>query len=132
VRCPARLTAFGDQETVAVARQITLDRAVVVAHHRSNRDRDHDVLAPGAVLLLTRPVAAVGGTAEGMIAEAEERRLVHRSHEPDVASVTAVPAVGPPAIDVGFAPPRHRPGTPVAGTRVQLSLIDETCHISPA
>jgi hypothetical protein len=31
-----------------------------------------------------------------------------------------------------FASPRHRTGSPVAGARVQLSLIDETCHISAA
>jgi hypothetical protein len=67
-----------------------------------------------------------------MVAEAEERRLVDRGHEPHVAPVSAVPTIGPAPVDMGLAPPRHRSGSPVAGPRVQLSLIDETCHIGLA
>ena len=129
---PPALAALGDQEAVAVARQVALHRAVVVAHDGPDRHRHHDVLAPGAVLLLPRPVTAVGGPPEGVVPEAQERRLVDRGHQPDVAPVATVPTVGTTAIDMGLTPPRHGPGPPVAGTRVQLSLIDETCHIGPA
>ena len=71
---------------------------------------------------------AVGGTPERVVAEAEQRRLVHRRHQPDVAAVAAVASVGTAAVHVRLAPPRHRTGAPVAGARVQLGLIDEAGH----
>ena len=129
---PPTLTSLGDQEPVAVTGQVTLHRAVAVEDHGPDRHRDDDVLPPGPVPLLPRSVAAVGGPPEGMVTEAEERGLVDRGHEPDVAAVAAIAAIGPTAIDMGLAAPRHRPGTPVAGSRMQLSLIDEACHNGPA
>ena len=75
--------------------------------------------------LLPRAVAAVGGPPVGMVPEAEQGGLVDRGHEPDVAAVATVPAVGPAPVDVGLAPARHRAGAPVAGLGVELGLIDE-------
>ncbi len=126
------LTTLGDEEPVTVARQIALHCALVVAHHGPHRDLHHDVLAPGAMLLLSRPVAAVGGPSEGMVPEPEQRRLIDRRHEPDIASVPPVTAVGPAAVDVCLTAPRHGARSAVAGSRVQLSLIDEACHNGPA
>ncbi len=60
--------------------------------------------------------------------KAEERRLVLGRHEPDVAAVAAVAAVGAAPVDVRLAPPRHRAGAAVARARVQLGLIDEAGH----
>jgi hypothetical protein len=42
--------------------------------------------------------------------------------------MTAVAAVGPSPVDMGLPSPGHRSCAPVAGARVELSLIDETCH----
>ena len=71
---------------------------------------------------------AVGGAAERMVPEAEQRRLVHRRDQPHVAAVAPVAAVRAAPVDVGLAAPRHRPGSPVAGARVQLGLVDESGH----
>ena len=71
---------------------------------------------------------AVGGAPERMVAEAEQRRLVHRGDEPDVATVPSVAAVGTSPVHVGLAPPRHRARATVTGARVQLGLVDEAGH----
>ena len=71
---------------------------------------------------------AVGGPAERVVPEAEQRRLVDRGHEPHVAAVTPVAAVGTAPVHVGLAAPRDRSGSPVAGARVELRLVDEAGH----
>jgi hypothetical protein len=84
------------------------------------------------VLLLPRAVPAVRGPTKGVVTKAEQGRLVDRGYEPDVPAVAAVPAVGPTPVDMGLPSPGHRSCAPVAGARVELSLIDETCHFDPA
>ena len=121
----AALAALGHHEAGALDVEVAHDGAAALAHDRADRDRHHQVLAPGAVLLGARAVHAVGGPAERVVPEAEQRRLVHRGDEPDVPAVTAVAAVGATAVHVGLPAPRDRPGSPVAGARVQLGLVDE-------
>jgi len=73
-------------------------------------------------------VRAIGGAAERMIPETEQRRLVHGRDQPHVAAVAPVSAVRAAPIDMGLAAPRDRPGSPVAGARMQLGLVDESGH----
>ena len=75
---------------------------------------------------------AVGGTSKRVIAEAQQRRLVHRGHEPDIPTVTAVAPIGATAVHMGLPAPRHRPGSPITSARVQLGLVDEAGHERPA
>ena len=86
---------------------------------------DDDVLAPRAVLALRGPVLAVGGAAKGVVAEAQERRLVVVGLEPDVAALAAVAAVGTALGDVGLATKADAARSPVSGFGVQLRAIDE-------
>jgi hypothetical protein len=60
-----------------------------------------------------------------MVLEREQRRLVLGGHDPDVAAVAAVPAVGTAPLHVRLSPPRHRARAAVTGARVQLGLVDE-------
>ncbi len=125
---PAALAALGHHGARAVLVEVADHRATAIPHDRSDRHRHHQVLAPGAVPLGARAVHAVGGAAERVVPEAEQRRLVDRGHEPDVPAVTAVAAVGATPVHVGLPAPRHRPRPPVAGARVQLGLVDEAGH----
>ena len=129
---PPALAALGHHEAGTFRVEVADHRAAAVAHDRADGHGHHQVLAPGAVLLGARAVHAVGGPAERVVPEAEERRLVDRGHQPDVPAVTAVAAVGTATVHVGLPAPRDRPGSPVTGTRVQLGLIDEAGHSRPA
>ena len=129
---PAALAALGHHEAGALDVEVAHHGAAALTHDRADRDGHHQVLAPGAVPLGARAVHAVGGTAERVVTEAEQRRLVHRGHEPHVPAVTTVAAVGATAVHMGLPAPRDRPGSPVAGARVQLGLVDEAGHEGPA
>ena len=114
---PPPLPALGHQEAGAVGGQVADHPAVPAAHHGAHGHRHHEVLAPGAVALRARAVHAVGGAPERVVAEAEQRGLVHRRHQPHVPAVPPVAAVGTAPVDVRLAAPRHRPGSPVARAR---------------
>ncbi len=111
---PPPLAALGHPKARPGGRHVDHHVAGAAAHDGADRQRHLDVLAPRAVALLPRPVPAVGGAAEGVVLEAEERRLVLSGDEPDVAAVPAVAAVGAAAIDVRLAPERDRAGAAVA------------------
>ena len=46
---------------------------------------------------------SVGGPTEGMIAKAQQGRLIVVGHEPDIATATTVTAIGTALGYVGFA-----------------------------
>ena len=128
----AALATLGHPETSALDVEVADDGAAALTHDRADRDGHDQVLPPGPVLLGTRAVHAIGGAPEGVVPETEQRRLVHRRHEPHVPAVTAVTPIRAPAVHMGLSAPRHRPGSPITSARVQLGLVDEAGHEGPA
>jgi hypothetical protein len=108
--------------------QVGQHLAVLGTDDGTRGDRDLDALAGPAVAALPAAVGAVGGPAERVVAEGEERGHVVVGHQPDVAARTAVAAVGAAAGHVGLPPEGHRPGPPVARLGVQVCLVDELGH----
>ena len=127
IAAPA-LTAFGHQAAGTLGGQVADHPTLAVAYDGPDGYWHNEVLAACTVALGARAVHAVGGAPERVVAEAQQRGLVHRRHEPDVAAVPPVAAVGSTPVHMGLAAPRHRPGSPIAGARVQLGLVDEAGH----
>ena len=72
---------------------------------------------------------AVGGTSKGVVAKAQEGRLVVIGDEPDVAALAAIAAVGTPLRHVRFSSKAHAAGPAVTALGVQLGGIDEGRHV---
>ena len=70
----------------------------------------------------------VGGTAERVIPETQQRRLVHGCHQPDISAVTPVAAIGTTTVHMGLPAPRDRSGSSITSARVQLGLVNEAGH----
>ena len=114
---PASLAALGHHEAGALHVEVAHHGPAAVPDDGADRHGHHQVLAPGTVLLRARAVHAVGGPAERVIPEPEQRRLVRGGHQPDVPAVPAVAAVGAAAVHVGLPAPRDRSGSPIACSR---------------
>ncbi len=108
--------------------EVAEDGAVLTTGPGTRRDRDLEVTAPGPVAALATAVATVSGSPMGMVAEAEQGRLVGRGHQPHVAAPAAVTAIGPAPIDVRLAPECDRAGTAVTRFHMDLRLVDEPGH----
>ena len=95
---------------------------------------DPPVYTPGESASNAAPVTApaVAAPPVGMVAEAQEGRLVVGGHQPHVAAPSAVAAVVAALVHVGLPAPRHRTGTSVTGASVELRLINEARHGGPA
>ena len=63
-----------------------------------------------------------------VIAEAEQRRHVAVSHQPDVATGRAVTAVGATSGHERLTSKRHTPGAAIASLDVHLGFIDKGTH----
>jgi len=70
------------------------------------------------MLTLGRPIGAVGRSAKGVVAKAEERGLVVVSDDPYVAPTATVAAVGATLRDVRFAAKRDTAGPAIASLGV--------------
>ena len=97
-------------------------------HHGALGNRNDQVAARRAVALLAHAVGAVGRPPMRVVLEAEQRSDVAVGHQPDVATLAAVAAVGPALGDVRLAPERNRARAAVTTLDVQPTLVDETGH----
>ena len=70
----------------------------------------------------------VGGAPKGVVAKAQEGRLIVVGDNPDVAALTAVAPVGTALGDVRFTSKTDAAGPAIAGFGVQLGRIDEGGH----
>ena len=125
----ATAATIGRQPSVAVVGQVGQQFArVQVVGDGALGDGDLERLAAPAVLVLALAVHAVVRSPVRVVAEGDERRDVAVGHEPHVAALAAVAAVGSAERDRTLAPERHAAGTAVATTYVQLGLVDESAH----
>jgi hypothetical protein len=79
---------------------------------------------------LGRPVLAIGRTAKRVVTKTQQRGLVMIRHQPDVATTSAVTAVGTTLGHVGLTSKTDASRPAVAGLGVQLGRIDEATHRS--
>src|SRR5262245_6555707 len=63
-----------------------------------------------------------------MVTEGEQRGDVAVGHEPDVAAIAPVAAVGSALVDVRLPPERDGPGPAVAPLHMEAALVDEPGH----
>ena len=71
---------------------------------------------------------AVGAAAKGVIAKAQQRRLIGVRDEPDVSPAAAVAAVGTAFGNVGLAAKTDAAGPAVTRLGVKLSGVNEARH----
>ncbi len=124
---PAAATLAG-QPPVARPDQVHQDRPARPPGPGAHRHRHLEIGAVGPVLLLATPVTTVAAPAMGVVAEAQQRRLVGGGHHPHVTSPPAVAAVGTAFVDVGLPPEGDRAGPAVARLHMELRLVDEAGH----
>ncbi len=89
---------------------------------------DVERLAALAVLVLALAVHAVAGPAVGMVAERQQRGHVAIGHQPDVAALAAVAAVGAAERHGALTTERDAAGSAVAAAYIQLRFVDEPAH----
>ena len=121
-------TALGRQPPVALVDEVGDHGPFGIGDGRAEGNRYHEIASPGTVLAPAGPVTAVFGPAERVVTERQQRGHVVIGHQPDVAAVTPVAAVGTSIGDVGLPSERDAPGSPVATTHVDLGLVDEGGH----
>ena len=122
---PPAPPAPGGQPAVARPTQVGQHLAVAVLHDGALRHRHLEVVAPVAVLALAPAVRAVGGPPVGMVAERQQGGDVAVGHQPHVAALAAVAAVGPAPGDVGLAPEGDAARAAVAASDVEPAFVDE-------
>ena len=124
----AALATRGAQPAVAVVQQIGEHLAVLGLDDGADGHLHDGVVAAGTVLLLAGAVCPAVGLAVGVVTERQQRRHVAIRHEPDVAAVAAVAAVGAAPVDVRLAPERHAAGATIAALDVEATLVHEVRH----
>ena len=121
--------AGGGEEAIAVVEQLGQHFVrVEVLHDRALRHLDLERLAAPAVQILALAVNTAAGTTVRMVTEGEQRRHVVIGHQPHVAALAAVAAIGPAHDDRTLAPKRDAARPTVAAAHVELALVDELGH----
>jgi hypothetical protein len=128
VAAAAAATA-GRKPAVAVVGQVGEQLAGVQIGDDGALGHHHlQVLAALAVLVLAHSVHAVERPAVRMVAERQQRRHVAAGHQPDVAALAAVAAIGPTEGHRPFTAERHTARATVASAHVELGLVDKSAH----
>lgn len=81
-----------------------------------------------SVALGTGTVRTGGGAPVGMVAEGDQRGGVAIRHQPDVATLATVTAIGTTHRRVCLTSERHRAGATVSATHVQTTFVHELRH----
>ncbi len=118
----------GGEPPLGRSGEIGEHRPVQVAHDRAHRHGHLDIAAPRPPPSLAAPVPTVAGATVGMVAKGEQRGLVGRGHEPHVPPVAPVATVGTPLAHVSLSAEGDGTRATVAGTGVELRLVDESRH----
>jgi hypothetical protein len=112
-----------------MADQVGQDRTVVVVEDLGAfGDVDLEVGTGRSVLAVAGSVGAALGPPVRMVAERQEGGDVVVGDEPDIATATAVAAVGAALGDVGLSAHGDGPGAAVTAANVEGDVVDESGH----
>ena len=121
--------ALGDENLISVGEHLAQHLAAVdVAHDRSRRNGQHDVLTRPSRLVVPRSVIATLGRPLVAIGVVEERREIVVPAHVHVATATAVATIGTAQRDELLAAERRDARAAVAAAHLDLNAIDERGH----
>ncbi len=117
------------EPTIAVVGKVGVQHVgVQISDDGSFRNCDLQVFAALAVKIFPLPVHPVDGAAMRMVAKRKQRRGITIGDQPDIATFSAIAAIGSTEGDRALATKRHAASTPIAAACVQLRFIDEPTH----